>query len=385
MPNRRFTGRICAVLTIGYLIVGLWPFDFLPRNHAEWLSSPRGIRFKTQSVLYSNGTLELAPNPDTGQVPAITLELSLMADSEPDRAVLPILAIYDDRVPENILILQWKSGLLWRTPGVNRARHLPYREIDFAGILHKGRRRFISITSGAAGTDLYVDGMPERRYPTVILAPKPIHGRLIVGTWARGRPNWTGELYGLDIFGRKLDAPEILHHYQLWKNHHQREIASEASALAAYVFDQGAGSTIPDDSPSGLDLVIPAVYPIFHRTVLLPPWDESLLDSSHIEDVAINVLGFVPFGFVFLLYSAKAWPGSIFRNVALSVLAAGMLSTCIELSQVFLPTRYSSLTDLICNTAGGLIGASASAALPLLSPRANYRPSARHFNNIRTL
>jgi len=40
----------------------------------------------------------------------------------------------------------------------------------------------------------------------------------------------------------------------------------------------------------------------------------------------------------------------------LVVLAGFLISLTIEIIQVWLPTRYSSATDLFCNTAGTLFG-----------------------------
>ena len=90
MLNRRHTGLICAAITIAYLIVGLWPFNFLPRNDVEWLSNHRGIHFKEQSVVYSEGMLEhTAP----AAVPEMTIELLLAPESEPTEDIFPMLSI----------------------------------------------------------------------------------------------------------------------------------------------------------------------------------------------------------------------------------------------------------------------------------------------------
>ncbi len=56
-----------------------------------------------------------------------------------------------------------------------------------------------------------------------------------------------------------------------------------------------------------------------------------------------------------VLASGLIWLGSRWGITAVG--AAFLLSLCIELVQPLLPTaRMSDITDLICNTAGGLIG-----------------------------
>ena len=68
------------------------------------------------------------------------------------------------------------------------------------------------------------------------------------------------------------------------------------------------------------------------------------------RQLSLNVVMTVPFGFLWPLVRRK-------RGLCRAVLAALLLSLCIELVQPLLPTaRMSDITDLICNTAGGLIG-----------------------------
>ena len=58
----------------------------------------------------------------------------------------------------------------------------------------------------------------------------------------------------------------------------------------------------------------------------------------------------IPFGFLWPLVRRR---NGLFRTVG----AAFLLSLCIELLQPLLPTaRTADITDLICNTAGGLVG-----------------------------
>lgn len=69
------------------------------------------------------------------------------------------------------------------------------------------------------------------------------------------------------------------------------------------------------------------------------------------RQVFLNVLMTVPFGILWPV--VRRGKAGVFRTVG----AAFLLSLCIELVQPLLPTaRMSDITDLICNTAGGLIG-----------------------------
>jgi len=72
-------------------------------------------------------------------------------------------------------------------------------------------------------------------------------------------------------------------------------------------------------------------------------------------DIVLNVLGFLPFGFV-LVPALSARVGRT-RAVIVATLIAGALSFTMEVMQNFLPTRVSSNVDLGANLAGGFVGA----------------------------
>jgi glycopeptide antibiotics resistance protein len=66
-------------------------------------------------------------------------------------------------------------------------------------------------------------------------------------------------------------------------------------------------------------------------------------------EILANVALFVPFGILAM---------TAFRMRVWSTAAAGLAtSLLIEGVQLFLPTRYSTVSDLVANTAGALIGA----------------------------
>lgn len=88
---------------------------------------------------------------------------------------------------------------------------------------------------------------------------------------------------------------------------------------------------------------------------LVAPWPKYYRSA----DIVLNVLGFLPFGFVL----APALPQRIGRGagVAVATLVAALLSFSMEFTQNFLPTRVPSNIDLACNTSGAFLGALAGA------------------------
>ncbi len=71
------------------------------------------------------------------------------------------------------------------------------------------------------------------------------------------------------------------------------------------------------------------------------------------SDLVMNVLMFVPFGFVYQLTRPRGAPPDWLRVVLLGAAVSG----AIETLQLFSPTRFTSLLDLATNTAGAAIGA----------------------------
>ena len=72
-------------------------------------------------------------------------------------------------------------------------------------------------------------------------------------------------------------------------------------------------------------------------------------------DVGINVLGYMPLGFLFTLSGLRT--GRARNTVLISTLAAAVLSLTMESIQSYLPLRVASNVDLALNIAGAWLGA----------------------------
>jgi VanZ family protein len=77
-------------------------------------------------------------------------------------------------------------------------------------------------------------------------------------------------------------------------------------------------------------------------------------------DVVVNVLGYIPLGFLAVLASYPRLRGA--AAFALALACAILLSFTLESLQLYLPTRTSSNLDLLANAAGGALGALAAVA-----------------------
>ncbi len=120
------------------------------------------------------------------------------------------------------------------------------------------------------------------------------------------------------------------------------------------LFDEKEGPRAFDQAGGGHHLEIPARMRILKRKILTPPWQGFEFNRSLIQDIIVNLVGFIPLGFIFTATFVQA--GSK-HDVLLTVALCFTLSLSIEIIQAWMPSRSSDLLDLILNTLGGLLGA----------------------------
>mgnify|MGYP005806105227 CR=1 FL=1 len=87
-------------------------------------------------------------------------------------------------------------------------------------------------------------------------------------------------------------------------------------------------------------------------------------------DVAANVAGYVPLGFLLALSFLRRGdqrfaPSGNIAAIVVATLAASVLSLCMEAVQSYLPSRVASNLDFALNVAGALAGAALAAGLEL--------------------
>ncbi len=80
-------------------------------------------------------------------------------------------------------------------------------------------------------------------------------------------------------------------------------------------------------------------------------------------DVAINVIGYAPLGFLLVLGVLRSGRGWGWGAVLLATLAGTLMSLSMEFLQIYLPRRVPSNLDLVLNAAGALVGALSAALL----------------------
>jgi len=359
-PTDRWFGRLSLVIVAGYFVVGFWPFDFHPPNRVSWLKNQPGLHFEPCGIAY-----DPAPLPTSATQPSanFTVELRLQAHHEPANNVFNILTIHNPRQPFDFTLCQWKQDFLLRATTQPRPRTGKIPEAGVDNALSEGKAQFITVRGDGTGTDFYVNGLATEHFPHFVLDAEALDGQLILGNNASGKNSWTGSLLGLALYNRALNTAEIARHNALWMQGHAGQLTNASGLRALYLFDEGRGEQAMDSSENRHYVIIPTIFQPVHRAFLIAPWKDLSYYHLDYSDIAMNILGFMPFGFCFFLYRRLRKPNQRIGNVLLVALTGATVSLTIEIVQAWLPNRVSSVMDLLTNTTGTLLGVALALAI----------------------
>jgi VanZ family protein len=343
---------ICACVLLGMLVAGLWPFH-APRNAVNWLGSGNGLLFgKHGSIVSASPFKARAAQGDNS--------CSLQIWLEPSRIDSPaggmILAFYS---PESqvapFALRQFQGGLVLehKSQGISGKR----TEIYVGNVLNVEKPVLVTITSSEAGTATYADGRLVKRVENFAISNQDLTGQFVIGNAPTTAYSWSGQLKGLAIYNRELSAAEVSQSSVDWTNGSYLDSAKHEDAAARYLFNEGHGNVVRNEVDSSTDLLIPERFFVLHPEFLERPWDEYRPDWRYWKNIAINVVGFIPLGFVFYAYFSQVQKCE--NPAALTIAIGFAVSLTIEVLQAFLPTRDSGMTDLITNTFGTAVGAMA--------------------------
>ncbi len=295
-----------------------------------------GIVYGKEPIFTPGGAIDLSK--------PFTILMEVRAHAEPTEFVPRILSAYDANGCELFFVGQWRSGLVMRILEGERFFRLRYRETGAAG-LQKDITRSIAVRSDGDSLTIFVDGTPVKTRPGVsfsLLTDKQRPAWMILGNSPSGEASWRGDLLSLSLFSKALSPGDIA--------------SGVTEPIVRYRFSEGSGTICRESVDPRYNLVMPPIFRAPVKGILVPPWKIQNYNRSFWNDMFVNILGFIPFGF-----AASGWiwkgekrirPAAIVRVI---LLGAGV-SLLIELVQVYLPTRDSSLTDVINNTLGAIIG-----------------------------
>jgi VanZ family protein len=339
----RVLAILCLLVLVGILLAGLLPFR-APRNGVAWLPSSDGVHLSGHAILWSVGSFP-SRAPDSI---SCTIEIWLRP-AFGDRSD-NILAFAAPKEPTRLSVYQFESDF-----DAERTSKSPpgHAIIKAPGALSAAQSSFLTVTSASGRSAMYVNGAPSQTFPYDL--GDACAGGLVVGTSPDYDESWSGEILGLAIYHRELPADRVLEHYKEWTALGQPARSDADDAVALYLFNERSGSFVHNSVPGGPGLEIPVRYKLTNQRFLEPFWQEYRPGWAYVQDLIVNVLGFMPLGFLFCAYFSA---GRTLNKAALIATALGLaVSLTIEVSQAFIPTRNSGTTDLITNTLGTFLGA----------------------------
>ena len=331
--------------------------NFNPANEVGWLDGRNGIRFYGNGIVYTSDASDSSARiPLSGD--SVSIELVVQPRKEHTRSIAYILSFCDTGKAENLVIGQWRSDLIIRSGDANADNRRGFREISLERALQRGKTVFITITSGLKGTAVYVDGELVKEYPAHSLTDRKgaISGRILLGNSPSGKNPWTGNILGMALYGRELKADAVYRDFKAWTEGATEVLLQTKGIVLLYLFDEKAGGSVINRAGRGYNLVIPDTFQPLKRNTLVPIWKDFRLNKSYITDIAINIAGFIPLGFIISLLLYNTRKASASRMYLTAILSGSAISLAIELLQVYLPTRSSQMSDLIFNTMGTAIG-----------------------------
>jgi VanZ family protein len=344
-PWARLLGWTCIALWFGILIIGLWPFNFFPTNRTRWIQSLNGLHFDAYGQTYSRQSWVLNNSGVTGDL-SFTIELWLGAADARHPQESTFFSIFGDSSDSDLSIAQSRSDLL--LGAYFRGRNGTQQgQLRFYNVCSSSHPVFVTITSSQEGTVFYEGAKQQARYP---VAPVRYTGRVVLGHAPDGNNSWTGDILGLAVYDHAITSGEIAQHYGIWRSQKPWLLQS---ARALYTFDERTGDVVHNRTGPAPDLIIPANFKPLNLTVLAVPHPFRFRRI----DTVVNVLGFMPFGFLLCAYLQDGKHYSRKKAFVGTIMLGAVTSLSIELLQVFLPSRDSSLLDVVNNIAGTTLAA----------------------------
>ena len=337
MESRKIEALLSVAVICGLLTLGLWPFH-APPNNVSWLGDRNGLELAKHGTIWSAGAFE---SPGTGPC-----SIEIWFQPAPGTTSGTLLAFSTPLEPLGFRIRQYRGDGIFDTPSA-------HFELD--RIFRNGRPTFLTLTADGKDTAVYVDGQLVGTAPQFWhFGPSAadLRGILVIGGSPLQVDIWRGRVYGLAFYNASLNAAQVLRNYRDWTGDSLPHTGP--APLALYPFDERSGSIVRNTVQPGVNLKIPTRFAVLSQYHMEPFWKEFRPTPGYARDLLMNIIGFIPAGFVFFAFVAGRWPR---RRAAIAATALGTcISLAIEVLQGWLPTRNSGTTDLFTNTLGTYLG-----------------------------
>jgi len=335
--NRTFSTVLLVLALLGVLFFGLRPKDYDFTNRVALIKGGHGLQFEKYGLAYTQ-PFDERTRQHLAKVEGFSVTLDFQLQPRPNDGFSLVLCLNNGDDDEQLIIGQWRTHIIaMNGDDYAHKRKVPRISFDMAGL--NLSRTVLTLTSGKNGTRIYANGgLIKEKAGLTLKMPTRKKTRLILGNSPYGRHSWRGALYGLGFYGGVLSANGI-------------------DSLILYDFDKIEDGMVKDRSGNGVHLLIPQSASPIKKKILAVPWHDFGADSGFFWDLVLNFLGFVPLGFLLTTVLTQSASLSLQKGVLITILTCFFLSLCIEVAQAWMPSRSSSMLDLVMNTFGAGVGA----------------------------
>jgi len=355
-PAGRWRWFLLVLVTIATLWAGLDPKGYRFRNEVEWLEGRAGLRFgkfgRVHTEPFIDQSMATALNRD-----GFTLRMTIDPAVVSHGGFRTIACFHSVDAGSQLVVGQWRDFVIvMNGDDYNNKRRWPRVTADVS--MFAQRPLMLEVVSTPHGTGLFLNGelveTNSRLHLKLPATPDP--GRLVLGNSVNASQPWTGEINFLELLARPLTADEIRARDQNARVSVQLVADPGARPWLRFRFDEPGGNTVRNHGALAATLSIPGpLHALGTRALAWAP-ESGLPGRALALDIALNFLGFLPFGAAVALVLMSTRRSSL-RVIVVAVLSGMLLSLVIELTQAWLPSRDSSLRDLLLNTVGTPFGA----------------------------
>lgn len=361
----KYQTYLWAILTILMMLVALFfgvrPKGWSNSNDVQWLGDERAIRFQGSGLAYVQ---DLQAVRLVSPSAPWTIEMAVTPEINQRRGFSALLVMHDGVDQRQLGIWQLGPSLIAMS-GDDYDYRRRWPRIVAKNILARNLTRFITITADAKGTRLFVDGSLVANiinwHMSIPVVGNPL--MLVLGNSVHSKHGWRGDLHGLSISGKALSAATVKRHFDRWDADRNFDFLKQESPMLLFSFKNQSAAGFTDVKDNSQPLQIPEHMIVLKKTFLATPWGHTIWTQATIGDMVLNIIGFIPLGAVLygFLQCFSGWAN--WQKQLSAVILCMTLSLGIELGQAWIPSRVSSLMDLILNTAGAWVGVGVWSAL----------------------
>ena len=291
------------------------------------------------------------------KIDTLTIEMVVRPGRNQRQGFGPLLLLHDGNDQKQFVIWQYKDSLIAMN-GNDYSNALRWPRITGMHILPPDQIRYLTITANKEkGTQLFVDGeLVAAKKDWRLRIPregKPL--RLVLGNSVYGNHGWIGDIYELGIAAEAISSEQVAERYTNRVESRTFPLLKNDLPEQIIKFNQRSWLQTSYTTLASPLLIIPPEIVALEKAVLSTPQAYFKLNRVTMADISLNILGFVPLGAMLFAYLGSYY-GLDERRKWIALMFCAGLSLGIELAQVWIPTRFSTLLDLLLNTIGAWIG-----------------------------